>query len=369
MTQPGPIRVASIPANHPYIRHIAPVEGPEDHGGVVRLPDPPPTVPDPLPGQWWPPVMLDSEWVAEHHDEFDLAHLHFGFDAAEPASLRRWVQELQRHGRPLVMTVHDLVNPHFVDQHGHAAQLDVLIPAAAEIVTLTPGAAATIQQRWHRTAEVIPHPHVVPLDELPPLPRADRAADLLVGIHAKSLRANVDPLPVLMALDVAMRDLGGIRIRVDLHPDILHRNDTPAKALREWLQHKANDPAWQVEVHPMFTDDELWAYLSLLDLCVLPYRFGTHSGWLEACVDLGTGVLVPDIGCYAEQHGHPSYRRCADGSVDGGDLAAALRRVLADPVRGTRDRPDRAEQRRVIAAAHERVYRRALHRPVQRVTA
>ena len=167
MTQPGPIRVASIPANHPYIRHIAAIDGPDGDRGVIRLPDPPPDVPDPLPGQWWPPVMLEREWVADHHDDFDLAHLHFGFDAAEPTSLLRWVRELDRHQRPLVLTVHDLVNPHFVDQRCHAAQLDVLIPAAADIITLTPGAAAIIQQRWDRTAVVIPHPHVVPLDALP----------------------------------------------------------------------------------------------------------------------------------------------------------------------------------------------------------
>ena len=34
-------------------------------------------------------------------------------------------------------------------------------------------------------------------------------------------------------------------------------------------------------------DDELWDYLQSLDVSVLPYRFGTHSGWLEACHDLG----------------------------------------------------------------------------------
>lgn len=110
----------------------------------------------------------------------------------------------------------------------------------------------------------------------------------------------------------------------------------------------------------MFTDAELWDYLAALDLYVLPYRFGTHSGWLEACVDLGTGVLVPDIGCYSEQHGHPSYPRSPGGTVDGAGFTAALRGALSDPLVGKRDRPDRTGQRRLIAQAHERVYRRAL---------
>ena len=43
-----------------------------------------------------------------------------------------------------------------------------------------------------------------------------------------------------------------------------------------------------------------------LDVSVLPYRFGTHSGWLEACFDLGTAVVAPSCGFYAEQ------RPCTD---------------------------------------------------------
>ena len=97
--------------------------------------------------------MLETGWVAEHHREFDLAHLHFGFDAATPAELASWAAELAGRGRPLVLTVHDLINPHFVDQTRHARHLDVLIPAADELITLTAGAAALIEQRWGRRAE------------------------------------------------------------------------------------------------------------------------------------------------------------------------------------------------------------------------
>ncbi|MGN6613238.1 MAG: PaaI family thioesterase, partial [Angustibacter sp.] len=62
-----------------------------------------------------------------------------------------------------------------------------------------------------------------------------------------------------------------------------------------------------LHVHDYFTDEELWAYLQGLDVSVLPYRFGTHSGWLEACHDLGTWVVAPDCGFYAEQRTVLSY--------------------------------------------------------------
>ena len=103
------------------------------------------------------------------------------------------------------------------------------------MITLTPGAAAAIsgvgdgRQRssrirmWSRWTELrtVAQP-------ARPLDRTD--GSLLIGVHAKSLRANVDPLPVLIALDArAVRNLPAIRVRVDLHPDLLTRTDAAGR--------------------------------------------------------------------------------------------------------------------------------------------
>lgn len=318
--------------------------------------------------------MLEPGWPTAHAADFDLAHLHFGFDAADPADLRRWIDELRTHHKPLVVTVHDLMNPHFVDQREHQRRLDVLIPAADAVITLTPGAQAEINERWGRDSEVIAHPHIVPLDRLPVIRATSEtkgaATGFVIGVHAKSLRANLDPVPVLAALATAVEQLPNTTVRVDVHPDVLARTDPAAAQFREFLHRKENDPAWDFRMHGRFTDDELWAYLGDLDLCVLPYGFGTHSGWLEAGVDVGTAMLVPDTGFFADQHGHPSYHRTSDGSVDQASFTRILTAIRDDPALAYRPRPDRREQRRRIAAAHHRIYRAALRGivPIDRVS-
>jgi Glycosyltransferase Family 4 len=327
-----PVRVASVPADHVYVRHIDDPAG----SGVVRLPDPP--VPGAAPGQWWPHPMLEASWVAAHAGDFDVFHVHFGFDDRTPAQLARLTEELRAHGKPLVVTVHDLRNPHHRDPAAHDAALEVLVREADAVITLTPAAAAEIARRWERGAEVVPHPHVVPA-ELIAAPRPPHPG-FVVGLHAKSVRANADPVPVARVLAATVATLPGARLQVDAHDD--ERGRSVAAAL----------PGLDVRVHPPFSDDALWDYLLGLDVSVLPYRFGTHSGWLEACYDLGTTVLAPDCGCYAQQAPCLTY-----GVGDPASLDEAVRRAYRERPAWRADPVARLRQRAAIAAAHAEIYR------------
>ena len=101
-----------------------------------------------------------------------------------------------------------------------------------------------------------------------------------------------------------MRELPGARLRIDVHHEVFEPGGHSPRARRG----RGACAPWpprtrQVELceHDYFTDAELWDYLLGLDVSVLPYRFGTHSGWLEACHDLGTAVIAPTCGFYAEQ--------------------------------------------------------------------
>lgn len=293
--------------------------------------------------------MLEPSWALGHADAFDVLHIHFGYDDRTPAQLRALVAAVRQVGAPLVLTVHDLRNPHHRDPAPHTAALDVLVPAADAVLTLTDGAATEIRARWGREATVVPHPHVVPMDRLrAPRPEHD---GVVVGVHAKSVRANADPVPVARALADLMAHLPGVRLQVDAHDD--ERGRAVAAAL----------PGLDVRVHPPFDDDELWDYLSALDVSVLPYRFGTHSGWSEACHDLGTAVVAPDCGFYAEQapcllYGHDEVR------LDTASLTAAVRSACSAGPAPRADPAERTAQRAEIAAMHVAVYRAVLARSV-----
>lgn len=355
MAEATTTRVASVPASHVYVRHLA---DPSSADGVVRLTDPRPPGGTRVPGGWWPPVMLDPGWIAANHNRFDVFHIQFGFDALGPEQLDEIVDCLRYYGKPLVYTAHDLRNPHHPERTRHDAALDALVPAADAVVTLTDGAAAEIAARWHRDATVVPHPHVVPLDRLD-RPRHRRPTDtFVVGLHAKSVRANMDPAPVARVLADVVAELPDARLRLDVHCDVFqpgsHGYD---RAVGEQFLRLARHDAVELSVHDFFTDEQLWSYLGGLDASVLPYRFCTHSGWLEACHDLGTAVVAPHCG-YLHEQGPCHVFGLDETGFDAESLRHAVRAAYVDRPAPRARAAERHAQRRTVAATHRELYER-----------
>lgn len=306
--------------------------------------------------------MLERGWVSDHHELFDAFHVHFGFDAIGPEVLTDVVQELKMAHKPLVYTVHDLRNPHHREPGAHAEQQDVLVAAADELITLTPGAAELIWERWERRAQVLPHPHVLDRARIERPRRHDDR--FVVGVHVKSVRANMDPMPVVAALAEIVTAFPDAVLQINVHDEIFDPcNHWFAPEIGFALLDYRDYPQVEVRVQPYFSDDELWDYLASLTVSVLPYRFGTHSGWLEACFDLGTAVIAPSCGFYHQQ------RPCGVFQFDEQtfDEPSLCRAVHEAYERWTAGEPapratwsDRRAERGQLAAAHHRIYQSVL---------
>ena len=284
------IRVASVPAAHPYVTAIAdPI-----HLSVLTDPVPPGAT---HPGQWWPPQWLDPGYLRSRIDQIDVMHVHFGFESIAHSDLTAVADVLAAHGVPLVVTVHDLANPHLDDQTGHVAKLGTLVRRADAVFTLTPGAARRVSDLWGAAATVLPHPHLLPIEQVGA--RRVHRSRAVVAVHAKFLRANIDPWPVVDTLlgDRALAER--VSLRVDLDQNALNSPRAGDELSDRLAAYRAGGA--DVRIHAPFTDDELVDYLRDVDVMVLPYRFGTHSGWVEACFDSGVIPVVPDCGQFHEQ--------------------------------------------------------------------
>jgi hypothetical protein len=352
------LRIASVPESHVYVRHVAA----ENDDGVLRIPDPGPDQPNRSARQHRRrPAMLDPEWIAAH--DFEVFHLQLGFDAWSPDDLRAVVNAVHDRGCPFVYTAHDLRNPHHPTRDLHDAQLDVLLGEADAVITLTEGAAEEIERRWNRRARVLPHPHVVDFETMTVVAAAraaGRSSPFRIGLHVESLRPGTDPGAVLPTLVEAVRGLPDAVLQVNTHSDVLcadgKRYDA---ALASYLRSAEARGDLELHVHDFSSDAELWQYLASLDASVLAHRVGTHSAWLEACRDLGTTVIAPTCGYFAEQGPVHSYV-LDDLQFDPDSLVTAVRAADRDGATTPLTVIERREQRADIAASHRRLYRSLL---------
>lgn len=362
------IRVASVPADHPYVAHLSPTDETPGDGRdeVVRLPDPP-VIADDGSTRWWPPRILDPAWLREHADEFDVLHIHFGFESFTPAHLREVVEVAHELSKGVVVTVHDLRNPHIEDADAQLARLDVLVPQADAVVTLTQGAADAIRARWGRDAVVVPHPHIVPLDVMARRQAPAEASHQpdtrpRIGLHLKSLRTNVDAAGALDALALVADERPDADIVVTMHRAVAEPSDRGYDgAVVERAEALAACGAVTLVLHEPMDDATLFAFAGGLDVSVIANVWGTHSGWIEMCHDLGVHAVAPNIGFYGEQHAPVLYdladgaeaidpRRLADAILD----AVVLGRPAAAPV------DERRAERDAGARAHAEIYRASI---------
>lgn len=317
-----PLRVAHVPSHHPYVDHL----GFETRIGLTAVEV-----------DVWDLDRLAAAGI-------DVVHMHFGFERFDAEALATWVTGLRRARIALVYTVHDLDNPHLIDQTPHHVAVEMLTARADAVVTLTPWAARELRRRTEVDACVMPHPHVVALDELRRHRTAPRPVARGVYVHAGTLRPNLDPT-LLEYVAGRAPAIGGLRV----HVRVGRGGEHPDAGESLWLSRLASMDGVALETTARLCDDELWNRITAARCVLLPYRWGTHSGILEAARDLGVAVVAPANAGYGDQ-----------GAVTFGDRYDCVRRLQSIRAHAPIALGERLQQRRCLGLAHERIYRRAV---------
>lgn len=331
-----------MPISHVYTRHIrVPFDGVE-HIGVAG-------------DSRAAAAILSDAWVTRHHHAIDVFHLHFGFTRTRSRDLTRWLQSLSDHAIPLVFTIHDLSNPHEESQEGHRARLELLWPHAAILLTLTEPAADLIEASTGRRPIIVPHPHVAPLNVIAH-GRTTGLDKFTVGVHLKSMRPGVDPEAIVNTLTAMTRRFEWLNLRIDVNRDAVAPRAPRRSAVEALLRSVVDVERVEVSVHQRFTDTQLWSYLRSVEAVILPYSAGTHSGWAEACYDLGVRVIAPSHSCIPDQHVEFLGFECfSEPSLEAAVISAYQDARIRPPTEAFR-----SLQRIDIAGTHREVYLKAL---------
>jgi hypothetical protein len=326
-----PLRVATVPFASAYGQAVLPDD-------VVRV------GPAAVPSPW-----LDPDHLTAYARDVDVLHLHGGYDHLTVPEMDAWTAAVRRTGVPLVVTVHDLRPAEAPDgtpmRTRHRAHLRALLTTAEVVLTLTPGIADDIADRFGRTAIVVAHPSLAA-----PTPGIGRETRL-VGLHLGRLGPELHgPVEVVRAaLSGAVS--GGGRLRVDVHPDV-----DLATRLPELLELA---DAGELELARSWEADPAgWVrHLQELHVSVVPQRSGAHSTWVELCRDAGTRVVVPGGGRHEQQWSDVVlYGNDPVTGLDTTSLVSAVIAALTRPAASRVDPAWRAEQLAAVRRVHAQVY-------------
>jgi hypothetical protein len=316
------VRVATVPHADAYVAAVMP-------RGVVHV------GPDDVPGPW-----LDASYLAAHADDIDVLHLHGGYGFLGERAMECWTETVRRLGIPLVVTVHQLRDPLQRTRARHDAHLAALLSTAELVLTLTPGAAEEISARFGRTAIVVAHPSVaVPDPEL----GAERG---MVGVRlGPATYALPDPAAVVRAaLSGAVSGGGRLRVLVA---------ESDAVFLDDRVRELADAGELELVVH----DGDEARQLQQLHVAVLAERCGTHSRDVEICRDVGTRVVAPGCGWFADQWSEVvTYGHDEETGLDAVSLSGAVGAALTRPMPRPADHVWRAEQQAAVRRVHAQIY-------------
>ena len=323
----GPVRVATIPFADPYVDAVLPPD-------LVRV------GPSGDLSPW-----LDVAYLEAHATEIDVLHLHTGQAHVAAVAVQCWTEAVRRLGIPLVVTVHRLVAADTADEcprdPAMDAHLEAVLATAEVVFTLTPGAADEIAEQFGRTAIVVAHPSMAPAD---PGLGAERG---LVGLRLGRISAAAPDPAALVRAALSGAVSGGGRLRV-----LVDAVDEPwiGSAVRKL----AAAGELELVVHPA---GDRAAQLQQLHVAVLPEPCGGHSRDLETCRDVGTRVVAPSCGWYADQWSDVvSYGNHQQGRLDPVSLTAAVGAALTRPMPRPADRGWREGQRTAVRRVHADVY-------------
>ena len=269
-----------------------------------------------------------------------MLHVQFGFDSWAPERLEAVAAAVHARGAARWSTPSTTcATPTTPTRRCTTPSCGVLLRHADEVVTLTPGAAAEVERRYGRRATVVPHPHVVELDDHGGLRRPPAARRTVPGRAAREEPAR-EHGPGRGAARAGRGRRGAARRgapgqRPPRRARGRQRRHDPALAA-ELRDASSAAGAIDLRVHDYLDDAELWDYLRVARRLgpALPLRHPLRAGWRRAATSAPRWSRRPAASS-------PTRGRCTPTSSTSDQFDADVARG-----RGARRRTTRARSRR-----------------------
>jgi hypothetical protein len=284
------MRILHIPARTPYARKL----NSEDFSVVNQTTIDDREIPRDASFEW-----LNNQ---RNFDFFDILHIH-SVELTSTETIQQVLDRCQRTKKGIVFTIHD-VRPMFsTDQKKYNKTLKIIAKTGARLITLTCGAQMEIVKTLNiepLSVNVIPHGFVLP----PKDDRWQRQKKIESSVCSFGMYGGFRPNREILtpAINIAY----GI-FEKEINLTFLTRAISPIEIFNNEEVNKFVELALlknhiTLRLYPFPSDDQIFDFMSEIDILIMAYRWGTHSGQLELAFDLGVIPIISNVGYYYDQY-------------------------------------------------------------------
>jgi hypothetical protein len=246
-----------------------------------------------------PPISMES--LLEHADmsAIDIVHLHT-IEFATLEQVRR-IDLLREMGKRVVFTLHEL-RPNIESDHEEFFRKTRLATALADsVITLSRAAANEATAAFDIPQEkmlVVPHGQPFVKSVVGSVAEDDTVRGIAAYGAMRTYRSYTGLLKAWQTMDASTRPPLRMLLRSVSAFDLEYYHDD----IRTLQSGAEEEDDFTLQIHNKFLEpDELVAWLKQSRILALPYTDITHSGQLELGLDLGMGVIAPEISSLRSQ--------------------------------------------------------------------
>jgi hypothetical protein len=277
------LKVLHVPCNTPYVKKLSRPDDFDIINGRTEL----------FPEEIKFADFLKNSKDADFWDNFDVCHIHYGFEFEKFEVFHQAIQEIRKKLKPIVYTCHELNSVHGIGIEQYKEYLNILFQNASELITLTEKAKEEIN--IDKKVHVIPHGQVTS----PIIRNYTNTHNIPNILLLGTLRENRDLITSFINLNLGTSE-NECNVSFVTKPFTSAQIEKYA-ALRTAIEIAQKNTRNKIETLLPLQDKEFNQRVSQSEILVLPYSSAGHSGQLELAFDLGIFPIVTNVGFIESQ--------------------------------------------------------------------
>ena len=300
------------------------------------------------------------EFIKKTHspNSYDIVHIHFSFDKIKIKTLGELLKYFKSKNKMIVWTIHSRESQRLRNL-GNGRYQKLLWLFSDSVITLTQGCKDWIQKNFgnNKKINVIPHGYIANPGIVKDICRKNSKEQNMIVYLVGEFRENKEYVESIIQI-LQCGAFKNIKLKLIFKPIQLYsdKNKEVIDQKKIIFWNIIKDPRVEIISLPEISNEIIFRNFAKAHTCILPYKWGTHSGQIELARDFGCNIVASNVGFYKEQskdviiYGEGIYSK-----PDAKNFTEALIKSFSKKTKPI-SKTERVKEHNYIIKKHEEIY-------------